>query len=64
MADAYRRQNNETIPALQRVDAGDVVVQTGFVDDVTGNPPVLDISSPVHNTVFVYAARKLPDRIR
>ena len=36
VADAYRQWNNEAIPGLQRVDAGDVVVKTGFVDDVTG----------------------------
>ena len=57
VADAYRQRNNNVIPALQRVDAGDVVVQTGFVDDVTGNPPVLDPTAAEHNTLFVYAAR-------
>ncbi len=57
MADGYRRRNNEVIPALQHVHAGDVVMQTGFVDDVTGKPPVLDPAAVEHNTLFVYAAR-------
>ena len=57
MADAYRQSNNAVLPSLQRVDSGDVVMQTGFVDDVTGNPPLLDLSATEHNTLFVYAAR-------
>jgi hypothetical protein len=57
LSDAYRQQNNGVIPSLQRVEAGDVVVQTGFVDDVTADPPVLDLAATAHNTVFVYAAR-------
>jgi hypothetical protein len=57
VADAYRRRNNEAIPSLQHVHAGDVVLQTGFVDDVTGKPPLLDPTAAEHNTLFVYAAR-------
>ena len=57
VADTYRQANNGVIPALQRVDADDVVMQTGFVDDVTGNPPLLDPTATEHNTLFVYAAR-------
>jgi hypothetical protein len=56
-ADQYRVWNNGVIPALQRLDPDDVTVQTGFVDDVTARPPVLDLSAAEHNTVFVYAAR-------
>ncbi|MEI8373650.1 MAG: hypothetical protein WCJ35_12555 [Planctomycetota bacterium] len=56
VADTYRQYNNRVLPSLQRVDAGDVVVQTGFVDDVT--VPKLELSSTEpDNTVFVYAAR-------
>ncbi len=57
VADAYRQRNNEVLPALQRVDAGDVVAQTGFVVDVTADPPLLELSATEHNTLFVYAAR-------
>ena len=46
-----------SFPPCNSVDAGDVAVQTGFVDDVTANPPLLDPSAAEHNTLFVYAAR-------
>ncbi len=55
LADAYRQRNNAILPSLQRVDAGDVVMQTGFVDDVTANPPLLDLAATEHNTLFVYS---------
>ncbi len=57
VADRYRDRNNSVIPSLQRVDATDVVIQTGFVDDLTAKPPYLDPLPVEHNTVFVYAAR-------
>ena len=57
LADAYRQRNNAILPSLQRVDAGDVVMQTGFVDDVTANPPLLDLAATEHNTLFVYSVR-------
>jgi hypothetical protein len=57
VADVYRQRNNGILPSLQRVDAGDIAVQTGFVDDVTSQGPVLDLSASEHNTLFVYAAR-------
>lgn len=57
VADAYRQSNNAAIPALEHVHAGDVAVKTGFVDDLTGNPPLLDPTAIEHNTLFVYAAR-------
>jgi hypothetical protein len=57
VADAYRLRNNNVIPSLQRVDTSDVLMQTGFVDDVTGNPPLLDPTAAMHNTLVVYAAR-------
>jgi hypothetical protein len=57
VADAYRQRNNEILPAFQGVNASDVVVQTGFIDDITTHPLLLDLSAAEHNTLFVYAAR-------
>jgi hypothetical protein len=53
----YRERNNQVVPGTQQVAAEDVVVQTGFVDDVTQCPLTLDPLPLEHNTVFVACTR-------
>ena len=57
VADDYRCRNNRVIPSLQRVESSDFAVQTGFVDDVTAAPALLDPTATEHNTLFVHAVR-------
>jgi hypothetical protein len=57
VAHCFRARNNAAIAQAERVEAADVTVQTGFVDDVTQSPCTLDPSPPQHNTVFVACAR-------
>jgi hypothetical protein len=57
VADQYRQQNNALLPASQRIDAGDVAVQTGFVADVTAGSLTLDPAPAEHNSVYVTCDR-------
>ena len=52
-ADQFRQRNNDLGPAALAIAAGDVVVQSGFVADVTRRPPVLETSVQPHNTIAV-----------
>lgn len=56
-ADDYRQRENAVIPATEQLEAADVLVRTGFVDDVTLMPPTLDPAPAEHNSVFVSCDR-------
>jgi len=57
-ADVFRQQNNAVGAAALTVEPDDMVVRTGYVADVTGQPCLFDESAPQHNTVYVFCGRR------
>ena len=52
-AQAFRGRNNAIVTEVEQVDAADVIVQTGYINDVTNALCALDPQPLEHNTVFV-----------